>query len=143
MRAAALTIAIALAAVGCNEGNELATGAFDFATATGGDSGAIADAAADLSTGDLAARDCGQIVSCVLQCGTTNLTCLPQCVQNADPMAVQQAGALTLCAATNCLNLLGGDGGAGGGGMAGIFQCLLSQCGSQVSMCQGLFGLGM
>jgi hypothetical protein len=149
----AVYLALALAAAGCNEGNEIATGDFDLGAQSA--DGAAPDGAAktDLAAHDMQAKSCGQIVSCVIQCGLTNLTCDPMCIQGADPTAIQQAGALTLCAVQNCL-LTGGDGGAGGlgglgglggggGGTAGIFQCLLDNCGTEVSGCSGLFAIPM
>lgn len=81
--------------------------------------------------------NCGQIVGCAIMCGTSNLTCLGGCFQNAPPQAIQEAGALVLCAGQNCL----GDGGVGGGNMLGIFQCLADKCPMQLSGCEGL-GLG-
>lgn len=135
----ALHIALACVALAaCDQGNALSTGAVDFAQADGG--GAVGDLAPppDLTPVDLAEKSCGQIVSCVVQCGLTNLACDQMCVTGASPAAIQQAGALTLCAAQNCLAGQFTDGGMGGGGTAGIFECLLSNCGSQVGMCQGL-----
>jgi len=78
---------------------------------------------------------CGKIVACVLGCGMMNLLCLPGCVQNAPPMAQQQAFTLVACAAQNCLQ------GGAGGNMFQIFQCLAQKCPTEVQGCQGLFGL--
>lgn len=136
----ALLLALALAALGCNEGNELASSGFDLAQ-PGDGGGSAADGASDLGAPDLASRTCGQIVSCVVQCGVGNLTCDPMCIQGADPTAIAQAGALTLCAVQNCISFT--DGGAGGGGMLGIFQCLIANCQMQVANCSGLFSIPM
>jgi len=134
-------LALALAAAGCNEGNELATGAFDFSQPSDGANMTPADLAAsdDLAS---AGKSCGQIVSCAIQCGTTNATCLGACFTGADPQGLLEAGALVACAAQSCL-AGGGDGGIGGGlgggGTAGIFQCLIMNCQMQIAGCPGLF----
>lgn len=94
---------------------------------------------ADLSPAPdlLPPKTCGEIVGCAIMCGTSNLTCLGGCFNGASPQAIQEAGALVLCAGQNCL----GDGGVGGGGMFGIFQCLSDKCPMQLSGCEGL-GIG-
>lgn len=135
MTRAGCLLAFALAAAGCNEGNELATGAFDFSQP--GDSGNLPQDDLSAAPVDMAAKSCGQIVTCAIQCGTTNATCIGMCFTGASPTGLLQAGALVACAAQNCLT--GGDGGAAGGGMAGVFQCLITNCQMQIAGCPGLF----
>ncbi len=121
-------LAAALVVAACHEGNGL--GGPDFAIPPD-----LAPPADLLPPADLTPPlTCGQIVGCALMCGTSNLTCLGGCFNGASPQAIQQAGALVLCAGQNCL----GDGGISGGGQFGIFQCLQQKCPSQLSGCQGL-----
>jgi len=125
-----------VAAGACNQGGPLAD-PVDF----GNDAPAFGDGGEmDLTVGDMTQKTCGQVVSCTVQCGLTNLTCDQMCVQGASPTALQQAGTLVLCAAQSCL--LGQP--DGGGGMAAIFQCLPQNCGTQVAGCDGLLsGFGL
>lgn len=128
----ALGIALALALGACNEGNsemmmpDLAVHA-DLSVPR------------DLAMPDLAGPTCGSIVLCIFKCGVTDLQCDQTCVAGAQPKAIQEAGALALCAAQNCL---GGDAGAGLGsgpaGMLGILNCLEQSCGNEVNSCDGL-----
>ncbi len=126
--ALALVLGVGLAA--CHQGHGL--GGPDFAAPPDLEPPADLEPAPDL----VPPPNCGKIIFCAFQCGTTNLTCLPGCFQNASPMAVQEAGALIACAAQSCL---AGDGGAGG--MFQIFQCLQTNCLMQLAGCQGL-GIG-
>jgi hypothetical protein len=89
----------------------------------------------DMSMPDMMVLSCGEIVRCIVTCGLTNLTCDQMCFTGADATSIQEAGALALCAATNCLNLDGGT-----GNQLQIFMCLTQKCQSQVSMCPNLFG---
>jgi hypothetical protein len=89
----------------------------------------------DMSMPDMKTLQCGEIVRCLITCGFTDLQCDQTCVTGADPMAIQEAGQLALCAATNCLNLDGGT-----GNQLAIFMCLTQQCQSEVAMCPNLFG---
>lgn len=128
-------VLLSLALGGCNEGHpELLNPNADLAAR-----GDLPDPSDMPQSGDLKmGPSCGQIVLCVVQCGVTNLACSQTCFQGAQPSALQQSGALVLCAATNCLAGGGGDGGAGGGGMLAIFACLSSKCSDEVGKCEGL-----
>ena len=119
----------------CSEGHDQFLHAPDLGPSTD-----AAEAQLDLTPVDLMGPDCGQIMICVLQqCALTNLTCDQACVAGAQPAALQQSGALILCAATNCLaGLAGGDGGAGIGGMLAIISCIETKCPMQTNACEGL-----
>jgi hypothetical protein len=122
----------ALVVAACSEGNdELKLGDLS----TGDDMMSMQPD--DLGMPDMYTPQCGDIVRCLVTCGITNIACDQMCVTGADPMAIQAAGALALCAATNCLNL---DGGISGGNQLAIFTCLFKQCQSQVAMCPNLLG---
>ncbi len=146
-------------ALGCDEGGPY-TGALDLSTQISGD---LAQApSADLSKVDLLGPDCGTLVKCSLGClagglgglgggggtggstggtSTDPITCLTMCGGGAQPAALQEAGALVLCAAQNCLSgLTGGDAGTGGGTL-GALQCVAQACPSQVAACPGLLSL--
>lgn len=89
----------------------------------------------DLSMPDLSTPSCGQIILCVFQCGVTNITCDQGCVTNAQPQAIQEAGALVLCAAQNCLLT---DGGVNPSDMLSLLSCIEQQCPNEVNGCEGL-----
>jgi hypothetical protein len=137
-RAAPVVVGAAIVAAlllggACNQGGELAN-PIDFGA---GADDLMSVAPPDLAgTADLAGPTCGHIVQCVIQCGLTDLTCDQTCFQGAQPEALQQAGALVLCAAQNCLQAQPD----GGSGMLGMIQCLLQNCGTEVADCQGLLG---
>jgi hypothetical protein len=128
---------IVLLFAACNQGGLLASAPYGGV----GGGGVPSDGGPVMTTGDLAeaadlqpaGKSCGEVIMCVVQCGFTNLTCSAGCAQGASPQAIQEAGALTLCAAQNCLSL--GDGGINTGG---IFQCLIGSCQQQVAGCSGL-----
>ena len=115
----------------------------------GGDTGdgGLTDLGPDMT---LTGPSCGEMVTCVLQCGLTNLSCSQGCFQGAKTDQITAAGALVLCAATNCL--LGGDGGigglgglgGGGGGLGGgtleLVTCMATSCQQELSDCGGLLG---
>ena len=123
-----LLASLVVALAGCNQGHdELAVA--DLAAAS--DSGV-----ADLSAPDMSGPTCGHIVVCIITCGVTDFQCDQTCVAGAQPAAIQQAGALTLCAAQNCLQGLVGDGGTSS--MFAILQCLEQKCAMQVNGCEGL-----
>jgi hypothetical protein len=129
-----LLLVALLLALGCSEGHdELSLG----------DMTAVDDlsqlAADDSGMPDMFSPQCGDIVRCLVTCGLTNITCDQMCVTGASPSAIQSAGALAVCAATNCLNL---DGGLSTGGVnqLGIFMCLTQKCKTEVAMCPNLFG---
>ena len=120
----------------------------------GADAGALADAA---SSTDLApdmtviGPTCGSIVVCSFQCGLTNVTCSTMCLQGTQGPELTKAGALVLCAATQCLlggaGSDGGLGGLGGGGLGGagglqLLQCLSTNCQQQLANCDGLLQAG-
>jgi hypothetical protein len=90
----------------------------------------------DLATPDLAGPACGAIMLCVLvQCQVQNLMCDQTCFQGAQPKALQEAAALAICAAANCL--LGGGAGGSDGGL-GLVQCIESKCAKETDGCEGL-----
>jgi hypothetical protein len=109
----------------------------------------------DMSVGDMlpdmpAGKTCGEVFMCLLGGlggggggGTGGLGNIGMCIQGVDPMAAQQAIALGICAATNCL---GGLIPAPDAGMADPTQtliCVALKCGNEVSNCKGLmFGPG-
>src|SRR6185503_13228801 len=95
--------ALALSAAACNEGHD------EMAMP---DLAAKSDLSAplDLAAPDLAGPSCGAIVLCIFQCGVTNIQCDQTCVAGAQPKAIQEAGALALCAAQNCLSTDAGSG---------------------------------
>jgi hypothetical protein len=120
------------ALAGCSEGHDDLSGTPDLAMA------ADAGETPDLSDFDLLGPSCGKIVICIFTCGVTDLTCDQTCVAGAQPAAIQQAGALTLCAAQNCLGGLGGDGGVNPNNMLAIIACLEQMCPKQINACQDL-----
>jgi hypothetical protein len=126
---AVLLASLVVALAGCNQGHdELSVADLSVAADLGG---------ADLSAPDLKGPTCGQMAVCILACGVTDFQCDQGCVAGAMPAAIQEAGALTLCAAQNCLSgLLGGDGGMGG--TFAVLQCLKDKCPMQVDACEGL-----
>jgi hypothetical protein len=96
--------------------------------------------APDLSMPDLRGPSCGELVTCVLMCGLSNLECAGQCVQGVQPATLQRVGALALCAATNCLN--NPDGGTVDfntpASFIGLVICMSNECPDQVAACEGL-----
>ncbi len=80
---------------------------------------------------DLAQKNCGQIMTCVIGCGLTPGACQLGCFQGASPKATQEAGALLACAVQKCLLADGGN----------LPLCMISNCGNQIQMCEG-FGFG-
>jgi hypothetical protein len=137
----ALTVALlALALGGCHQGNGLEQPDLNPPP----DLRPIPDLLppADLTPGPT----CGQIVLCAIQSGTTNPAGALGCFGGASPQSTQQAGALVLCAFTNCLaggdgGIAGGLGGLGGAGGLQLLQCLSGKCQMQLSACQGLSGI--
>ncbi|HEY7957229.1 MAG: hypothetical protein ACHQ17_00460 [Polyangia bacterium] len=96
--------------------------------------------ARDLSMPDLLGPSCGKIILCILQCGVTNVQCDQTCVAGAQPAAIEQAGALALCAAQNCLQSDGGLslGGGNPSDLLGIISCLQQSCPNEVNSCSDL-----
>jgi hypothetical protein len=84
-------------------------------------------------------KSCGQVAMCAIGCGQ-DVACIGMCAQGANPQQLAALGGLLLCAGQNCLMGLNADGGLGGIDMTQLFMCLLQKCGTQLSMCQGLFG---
>lgn len=125
-------IALAMSGLACNEGpEELAPP--DLAAAS---DLAIAH---DLAMPDLLGPSCGKIVLCILQCGVTNISCDQACVAGAQTAAIQQAGALALCAAQNCLQSDGGVSfGSNPSDLLGIINCLQQSCPNEVNSCSDL-----
>jgi hypothetical protein len=84
---------------------------------------------------DLAMKmtNCGETIICVLGCGT-DTSCLPGCLQGADPATYVQVATLGFCAFQNCLS--GQDGGTQN--MFALLQCVGENCRQEVSMCEGL-----
>ena len=137
MRALGLAALVALAVVGCSrQGHD--DEAPDLAVA------ADLSVAPDLAMPDLKGPSCGQIFLCLLQqCQLTNLMCDQMCFQGAQPQALEQVGALAICAGINCLQGALGDGGLGGGGIGGaaflqVIQCIESKCPNQTNACEDL-----
>lgn len=83
---------------------------------------------------DLAPKNCGAIISCVIASGATNPTAAAGCFQGASTAGATQAGALGLCAFQKCLS---GDGGVGAN-QAALLQCLQTNCSMQLTGCMGL-----
>jgi hypothetical protein len=128
-------VLVACLLVACNHGNELATEHSDLSQPLMD----LSPAPPDLS---ITGPSCGQVLMCVLGCGQ-DPTCLGGCAQGADPQTLQTVGQLVLCAATNCIDFMGGgDGGFGLGNIdqTQLFMCLLKSCEMQLTQCGGLFG---
>jgi len=129
-----LSLSLALLVGGCSEGTDaLKNGPADLAEPAD-----LSLDERDLSVADLKGPSCGEVVICLAQCGFTNLQCDQMCTVGAQPAAAQQAGALAVCTALNCLGSLAGqDGGGGLGGMFAIIACMTSKCSMQVNACEG------
>jgi hypothetical protein len=162
----ALMLAAALLAAGCHVGNTLDNsgpsspgggGGGGEGRGGGGGNSRIDMAGLNFSTPDLASttvstpdlsdvsETCGAIVTCAITClgnagggtgGLGGLAGCQSCLTGAPPEATMEAQAIFTCAITNCLSDI-----TGGGGTAGIFQCLTSNCTTELAACQGL-GLG-
>lgn len=134
-------LAIAALFFACNEGHPQFLEA-DLASAPAVDMATPADLASSTPTDLRTGPTCGELVMCVFQkCGLTDFQCSATCLQGASPETIQAAGALTVCAATNCLTM--GGGGGGGGPSLELFQCIFQNCGDEVGACDGLpFGGG-
>jgi hypothetical protein len=135
-------LCLALIVAACNEGHDefLNRDLAVVADLSGSD---MPDGGADAAAGPT----CGEMFTCLLMSGLGGggggggggLGGLGMCFQGAQPEAIQQATALGLCAATNCLGGIFGGGGDGGGiNPIQIGICLLGQCSTEVENCEGL-----
>ncbi len=88
----------------------------------------------DLSAApDMTAKTCGDIIMCLLGAGGGGGGGLTTCISRASPVGGRQGTGLAGCGAS-CLKA--GDGGMPSQTQVGV--CLLQNCSSQLSACQGL-----
>jgi hypothetical protein len=146
----ALAFASLLLVASCNEGHDDLLQPRDLAVST--DSG-MSDMITGPSMDGPMGKTCGDVFKCLLGSGlggggtgggTGGLGNVGMCVMGVDPAGAQQAIALGICAATNCLAGLGGGPDAGAAiDPTKLFVCLLGKCAAQLSACDGLsLGLG-